>query len=220
MADILEYQASDAKAKWAELLNEVERGRTVRITRHGKTIARVVPETEVRAAEVAEAISEVAKRLSGRNSSKRRWLKSSRAAMRGTNIELRSRRVDLSAAWFLNRKFDPRVEAAFDTVTRVETRAPILLYYELRNALLVSERRNRITEAMSAAFLRDLALLPIRFELPAEDASLMTLARKRKLTVYDAAYLELAKREALPLATLDRALEKAAVAEGVALFGA
>ena len=130
--------------------------------------------------------------------------------------------VDASilAAWFLNEKSDPRVEAAFDTVTRVETRAPILLYYELRNALLVSERRNRITEAMSAAFLRDLALLPIRLELPAEDASLMTLARMRKLTVYDAAYLELAKREALPLATLDRALEKAAIAEGVALFGA
>ena len=49
---------------------------------------------------------------------------------------------------------------------------------------------------------------------------LMALARKRKLTVYDAAYLELAKREGLPLATLDRALEKAAIAEGVALFGA
>ncbi len=73
---------------------------------------------------------------------------------------------------------------------------------------------------MSAAFLRDLGLLPIRLEPPDDDASLMTLARKRKLTVYDAAYLELAKREALPLATLDRALEKAAIAEGVALFGA
>ena len=48
----------------------------------------------------------------------------------------------------------------------------------------------------------------------------MALARKRKLTVYDAAYLALAKREGLPLATLDRDLEKAAIAEGVALFGA
>jgi prevent-host-death family protein len=57
MADVLEYQASDAKAKWAELLDEVERGRTVRITRHGKTIARVVPEAEVRSVEVAEAIA-------------------------------------------------------------------------------------------------------------------------------------------------------------------
>ena len=48
----------------------------------------------------------------------------------------------------------------------------------------------------------------------------MSLARERNLTVYDAAYLELAKREGLPLATLNRALEKAAIAEGVALFGA
>ena len=73
---------------------------------------------------------------------------------------------------------------------------------------------------MSAAFLRDLALLPIRLEPPGDDASLMALARERKRTVYDAAYLELAKREALPLATLGRDLEKAAIAEGVALFGA
>jgi prevent-host-death family protein len=56
MTDILEYQASEAKAKWAELLDEVERGRTVRITRHGKTIARLVPEAERRATEIAEAI--------------------------------------------------------------------------------------------------------------------------------------------------------------------
>ena len=40
-------------------VGRVERGRTVRITRHGKTIARVVPEGEVRAAEVAEAIKEI-----------------------------------------------------------------------------------------------------------------------------------------------------------------
>jgi predicted nucleic acid-binding protein len=124
------------------------------------------------------------------------------------------------AAWFLGEKPDPRVETAFDALARIEARAPSVLYYEIRNALLISERRRRITDAMSAGFLRDLALLPIRLEPPNEDTSLMALARKRKLTVYDAAYLELAKREALPLATLDRDLEKAASAEGVALFGA
>jgi predicted nucleic acid-binding protein len=130
--------------------------------------------------------------------------------------------VDASilAAWFLDETRDPRVEAAFDMAARVETRAPSLLYYEIRNALLMSERRNRISEAMSAGFLRDLALLPIRLEPAGDEASLMTLARNRKLTVYAAAYLDLAKREALPLATLDRGLEKAAIAEGVSLFGA
>ncbi|HWY81051.1 MAG TPA: type II toxin-antitoxin system VapC family toxin [Roseiarcus sp.] len=128
--------------------------------------------------------------------------------------------ASILAAWFLDEKSDPRIEIAFDTVARVETLAPNLFYYEIRNALLVSEQRNRITEVMSAAFLRDLGLLPIRLEPAGDDAILMTLARKWKRTVYEAAYLELAKREALPLATLDRDLEKAAIAEGGALFGA
>jgi predicted nucleic acid-binding protein len=48
----------------------------------------------------------------------------------------------------------------------------------------------------------------------------LTLIRKRKLIVCDAAYLELARREGWPLATLDHCLEKAAIAESVALFGA
>jgi predicted nucleic acid-binding protein len=127
--------------------------------------------------------------------------------------------ASILVAWFLDERSDPTVEAAFDMVARVETLAPILFYYEIRNALLVSERRNRVTEAMSGAFLRDLGLLPIRLKPTGDDAMLMALARKRRLTVYDASYLELAKREALPLATLDRDLGKAAIAEGVALFG-
>jgi prevent-host-death family protein len=56
MADVLEYQASDAEANFAGLLDQVERGRTVRITRDGKAIARLVPEEEVRRAKAAEAI--------------------------------------------------------------------------------------------------------------------------------------------------------------------
>ena len=91
MADVLEYQASDAKAKWAELLDEVERGRTVRITRHGKTIARVIPEADMRAAEVAEAIEGL--RALREGPARRRSTKSSRAATKGTNIELRHGRV-------------------------------------------------------------------------------------------------------------------------------
>jgi len=56
MADILEYDAADAEARFDELLDQIERGRMVSITRDGKAIARLVPETEVRRAEVAEAI--------------------------------------------------------------------------------------------------------------------------------------------------------------------
>ena len=48
MADFCEYAASEAEAKFEELLDRVERGETVRITRHGKTIARILPESEAR----------------------------------------------------------------------------------------------------------------------------------------------------------------------------
>ena len=74
--------------------------------------------------------------------------------------------ASILAAWFLDEKSDPRVETAFDTVARAETVAPSHFDYEIRTALLVSERRNRITEAMSAAFLRDLGLLPFDWSLP------------------------------------------------------
>jgi prevent-host-death family protein len=59
MEDILELQASDAKARFAEILDQVEHGRIVRITRYGKAIARLTPEADVRKAEVAEALKEL-----------------------------------------------------------------------------------------------------------------------------------------------------------------
>ena len=86
-------------------------------------------------------------------------------------------------------------------------------------ALLVHERRGRIRLSQSAEFIRELGRSDIRLASPPAPDGLMALARERNLTVYDAAYLELAIREGLPLATLDRALEEAAAAEGVALFG-
>jgi prevent-host-death family protein len=54
-----EVQASEAKAHLSELLDEVERGETVVITRHGRAIARIVPEEERRRAEIRQAIAEI-----------------------------------------------------------------------------------------------------------------------------------------------------------------
>jgi prevent-host-death family protein len=56
MVDVLEYQAADAKARFAELLDQVEQGQTIRITRHGKPVARLVPETEGPRNEAEEAL--------------------------------------------------------------------------------------------------------------------------------------------------------------------
>ena len=54
-----EIQASEAKAHLATLLDEVERGETLIITRHGKAIARIIPETDRRQQEIDKAIDDI-----------------------------------------------------------------------------------------------------------------------------------------------------------------
>ena len=71
--------------------------------------------------------------------------------------------------------------------------------YEVLNALLVGEKRKRITPALKQAFLDDLDRLPVDVDVPASSATVFTttqsLCRKHGLTAYDAAYLEIAMRE-------------------------
>jgi predicted nucleic acid-binding protein len=128
--------------------------------------------------------------------------------------------ASIIASYAFERPTDARVALAMQSLESTEAYAPNLFFFEVRNALVANERRGRTTPARSAAFLRVLARLPIRLASTPENDDVVRLARERNLTVYDAAYLELAIRNGLPLATLDRALEKAAAAEGVALFGA
>jgi predicted nucleic acid-binding protein len=96
--------------------------------------------------------------------------------------------------------------------------APALWWFELRNGLIVNERRQRLSETGSAQFLAWLARFPIEIDQMPNETIVMTFARRRRLTVYDAAYLELALRRRLPLATLDTALAEAARREGVAVL--
>jgi predicted nucleic acid-binding protein len=96
---------------------------------------------------------------------------------------------------------------------------PVLWWYELRNVLIVNERRGRLDNAKTVRVLRLLQGLPVAIDADVEEEALMRLARWHRLTVYNAAYLELALRKGYPLATLDAALSIAARAEGVPLIG-
>jgi len=91
---------------------------------------------------------------------------------------------------------------------------------EVANALLIAVRRKRISVEDAQQFLDDLEVLPIQVET-ADRKSLrkrvFLLAKQSNLTAYDAAYLELAARERLPLATLDRELRETAREASVAL---
>jgi predicted nucleic acid-binding protein len=110
-----------------------------------------------------------------------------------------------------------RAVAAIERLRSETALAPSLLFFEIRNVLLVSERRHQIPPTGTEEFLRLMARLPITIDFDCDERRLMPLARKHKLTAYDAAYLELALREGAALATLDAELERAARAEGVVL---
>ena len=91
----------------------------------------------------------------------------------------------------------------------------------MANALLVGERRRRITPAETARFLAILATFPITVDdetVAHAWLDTMHLAHAQNLSSYDAAYLELALRGGLPLAALDGKLKTAAQAVGVPLF--
>jgi predicted nucleic acid-binding protein len=93
--------------------------------------------------------------------------------------------------------------------------APALWWFEVRNALVQGERRGRFDQSGTGRFLRDLSRFAVSIDGVPEERSVLELARRHRLSVYDAAYLELAQRRGFPLATLDNALDAAARAEGV-----
>jgi len=90
-------------------------------------------------------------------------------------------------------------------------------WFEVRNVMLVGERRKRISATQTIYFLARLSRLRIMEAQRPADAGIFALARRHRLTFYDAVYLELAERENVALATLDEELAEAARAEGVAL---
>jgi len=92
---------------------------------------------------------------------------------------------------------------------------------EISNGMLIGLRRKRIQPGRPELFWDALAVLPITVEpplSPLQAKMILALCTQHRLTVYDAAYLELAKRKGLPLATLDLDLIKAASPEGVSLL--
>jgi predicted nucleic acid-binding protein len=98
--------------------------------------------------------------------------------------------------------------------------APSFWPHEVLNALLVGEKRRRISRALVQTFLAELALLPVELKNSRSNAvfeRVEQLAREHGLTAYDAAYLDLAQANAIPMATLDDDLIRACNKVGVAL---
>ncbi|MBX9624519.1 MAG: type II toxin-antitoxin system VapC family toxin [Gemmataceae bacterium] len=128
----------------------------------------------------------------------------------------------VALAWFFEDEDSAYADSVQDAFAAGASAAvPVLWPFEVANSLLVGERRKRVTAEKTARFVALLGTLAIR----ADDESAsrvwtdtIALARRHGLTVYDAAYLELAVRLAAPLATLDKQLLAAAPAANVPIF--
>ncbi len=126
--------------------------------------------------------------------------------------------ASVTASWAFPDERDAYARRVRLRLRRERALVPALWPFELNNILLVGERRGRLAPHEIERFWHDLARLPIDvLEAPGADEyrALLELARTSGLSVYDAAYLELALRLRVPLATLDQNLARAALGRAV-----
>ena len=123
--------------------------------------------------------------------------------------------------WFLANQATPYSDAVACQLTESDAHAPWLLQLEFTNVLRTACRRGSLSVVAAREIVDQVALLPIRIDpSPPTAATLLSLALRFQLTSYDAAYLELALRRQLPIATRDDELAEAAWAAGVGVLGA
>jgi predicted nucleic acid-binding protein len=128
--------------------------------------------------------------------------------------------ASLALQWFLEDEADRKYSlAVLASLSEKHALVPMLWFYEVGNGLLMTYRRKRIALDQIDGFLMRLKALPIQAaqQTPAEILELPALAQVRGLTNYDAAYLAVAKRFGVPLATTDKDLRNAAAFVGVSI---
>jgi predicted nucleic acid-binding protein len=128
----------------------------------------------------------------------------------------------VALAWVYMEERSQAIANVLDQVSSAGAWVPSLWRLEIANVLEMGVGRGRVDAAFRDATLADLELLPIQTDPDTEKhawRSTLRLADLHRLSVYDAAYLELAMRRGLPLASLDRELRVAAAAENVVLLG-
>ena len=129
----------------------------------------------------------------------------------------------VTVAWLFRDEQTEAVREVLGTVTQSGAVVPPLWRIEVANALQVAIRRGRIDRNYRDASITDLSFLDIVVDGESDRhiwSTTLNLADRFGLTLYDAVYLELAQRPALPLASLDRQLRDAGSALGLTLLGA
>jgi predicted nucleic acid-binding protein len=128
----------------------------------------------------------------------------------------------VALTWCFEDERTPATAALLEQVGELGAQAPMLWPLEALNGLLVAERRGRLDAARRQRLAGFLRALPITLDVDTASQAWTETARLAErfgLSAYDAAYLELARRRDLPLASLDRALRAAATVLGLTVLG-
>ena len=123
--------------------------------------------------------------------------------------------ASVALAWLLDDEQAPQADNVRARLVRDRAFVPQLWHLEVRNGLIIAERRGRLSATRMDECLEALKWLPIQTDSDVVLEMVIALARMHKLSVYDAVYLELAKRRDAALASLDGALLRAAGEESV-----
>jgi len=129
--------------------------------------------------------------------------------------------ASLALAWALPDEKSAVADEFFRRSEAEEIRVPAIFWYEVSNSIAVSSKRGRLTPANARRLLELLSGLPFKTDALVGQPTLVPLeaaARVHGLSVYDAAYLDLAARKGLGLATLDEQLATAARQAGIPVF--
>lgn len=129
--------------------------------------------------------------------------------------------ASIASAWLFAERNPADLIQIARTVAKEGAAAPAIFVLEIRNVILMAERRNRIDRATGDRLLDRIGKVGIAIDgRSAVDgiAEVVGMARRHSLTVYDACYLELAHRLGASLATLDADLRAAAIAERISVL--
>jgi predicted nucleic acid-binding protein len=131
--------------------------------------------------------------------------------------------ASVAVAWAIDNEGETITRGALASALNEGFAAPHHFPIEVANGLLRAERKDRVSRNDIDVFLLDLSKMTMRLDTPIDLDRLrdvLTLGRRYMITAYDAAYVELALRTSLPLATRDSAMAQAAAKAGVKLFSA
>jgi predicted nucleic acid-binding protein len=123
--------------------------------------------------------------------------------------------------WCFADEANDYADQVLDSLVQVQAVVPAIWPLEVGNVLLVAQRRQRLAPAAVPQFLAMLNQLNIQVEQESPQrmfTEILNLARECQLSTYDASYLDLAMRSGLPIATLDKALRKAALKMEVPIY--